>query len=219
MWDKRAGRLETFVRGGRILDVGAGTGAFLHTLSQSGRWQIDGTEISAQAAELALRRYDITLRQGALGAVALPASHYDVVTLWHVLEHVPDVHSTLTEVARLLKPGGLAMIAVPNESLGVRLPLVMARDRISGRADLRLMMGAPVPGDEIHLHHFSQRTLLRTIRGAGMTVRWVGVDDHYPRPSWKTDMKVRLGAAILRLTGVNCFPTMLVVADAGASTA
>jgi len=217
MWDKRARRLETFAQGGRILDIGAGTGAFLHRLAQGGGWQIDGTEISAQAVELARIHYGITLRHGPLGAIALPANRYDVITLWHVLEHVPDVRATLSEVARLLRPGGLAMIAVPNDSLAVRLPVVIARDAIrrSPRSNLRLMMGAPVPGDEIHLQHFSQTTLTRTVRRAGMAVRYVGIDDHYPNPTWKTDMKVRIGATLLRMTRTNCFPTILLVAETG----
>jgi ubiquinone/menaquinone biosynthesis C-methylase UbiE len=219
MWDKRARRLETFAQGGRILDIGAGTGAFLHKLAQGASWQIDGTEISAQAVKLASLHYGITLRHGALDAIDLPAEHYDVITLWHVLEHVPDARATLSEVARLLRPGGLAMIAVPNDSLAVRLPLVIARDAIRRplRSNLRLMMGAPVPGDEIHLHHFSQGTLMRTVRRAGMAVRYVGVDDHYPKPTWKTDMKVRVGATLLRMTRTNCFPTILLVAESRGS--
>jgi SAM-dependent methyltransferase len=215
MWAKRARRLETFARGGRVLDVGAGTGAFLHTLAQSGHWHLDGTEISAQAVELASLHYGITLRHGALADFDLPGQSYDVITLWHVLEHVPNVRTTLKEVARLLAPGGMAVIAVPNESLAVRLPLVMARRMVrqSRQADLRRMMGAPVPGEEIHLHHFSRGTLMQAAHRAGLAVRYVGVDDHYPKPTWKTDTKVRIGATVLRVTRINCFPTMLLVAE------
>jgi SAM-dependent methyltransferase len=216
MWEKRARRVETFARGGRILDVGAGTGAFLHTLVQSGGgWQIDGTEVSARAVELASLHYGIDLRHGALDAIDLPAELYDVITLWHVLEHVPDVRTTLTEVSRLLRPGGLAIVAVPNESLAVRLPVVIARDLVRHPlgANLRLMMGVPVPGEEIHLHHFSQGTLVQAVRRAGMVVRHLSVDDHYPKPTWKTDLKVRIGAALLRMTGTNFFPTMFLVAE------
>jgi SAM-dependent methyltransferase len=215
MWAKRARRLEAFARGGRVLDIGAGDGAFLHTLARTGRWQIDGTEISAQAVELASLQYHVALRQGALDDFQLPAQSYDVVTLWHVLEHVPDVHATLSETARLLTPGGIAVIAVPNESLAVRLPLVLGRGivRPSRRSDLRQMVGAPVPGEEIHLHHFSQGTLVRAVASAGLAVRYVGVDDHYPTPTWKTDLKVRVGATVLRLTRINCFPTVFLVAE------
>jgi 2-polyprenyl-3-methyl-5-hydroxy-6-metoxy-1,4-benzoquinol methylase len=217
MWDKRVSRLQRFAARGRLLDVGAGTGAFLDRLSRGGSWQVDGTEISTQATELASRHYGITLRQGQLGSLDLPESHYDVVTLWHVLEHVPDVGSTLRDVSRVLRPGGLAVIAVPNDSLLLRLPLAAARDTCcpssrTSRSNVRLMLGAPSPGDEIHLHHFSPRTLKRAVGRARLRVQYVGIDDHYPRPSWKTDAKIRVGTALVRIAGVNLSPTIFLVA-------
>jgi SAM-dependent methyltransferase len=215
MWEKRIRRVEEFVNGGRVLDVGAGTGEFLHGLSRSGRWQTDGTEISSRAVELAMRNHEIDLRLGAVADVNLPPDHFDLITLWHVLEHVPDVQGTLATVVAALKPGGIVFIAVPNDSLSVRVPLVMARDlvRRSGRSGLQMMMGSPMFGDEIHLQHFSQRSLIRAVRRAGLTICHLDVDDHYSRPTRKTNLKVRIGAAIQRLTQVNCFPTVLLVAE------
>lgn len=216
MWEKRIRRVERFATGGQALDVGAGTGAFLHGLSQTGRWQVEGTEISGHAVELASQRYGIELRHGALAEVDLPSDHFDLVTLWHVLEHVPDVRSTLETVVRIVKPGGVVVIAVPNDSIPVRAPIVWLRDalRRTDRSGLRLMMGAPVLGEEIHLQHFSSRSLARIVRRAGLKVRHLGVDDHYPLPQWKTDLKVRVGATLQKLTRVNFSPTILLVAEA-----
>lgn len=219
MWEKRIRKVERFTAGGRILDVGAGTGAFLHGLSKTGRWRIHGTEISGQAVELAASRYGIELRHGELADIDLPSDHYDLITLWHVLEHVPDVRATLATVVSALKPRGIVVIAVPNDSISVRVPLVIARDvvRRSDQSGLRIMMGSPVLGEEIHLQHFSQRSLVRTARRTGLKIRHLGVDDHYPKPSRKTDLKVRLGVTMQRLTRVNCFPTMLLVAEGQAA--
>ncbi len=215
MWAKRIRKVDRYTTGGRALDVGAGPGAFLHGLIETGRWEVDGTEISRQAVEIASSRYGIELRHGALGEVELAAGGYDLITLWHVLEHVPDVRATLADAVGALKPHGVLVIAVPNDSTSVRVPLVKARDAVrrSGQSGLELMMGPPVPGAEIHLQHFSRRSLIRALRRTGLNVLHVGVDDHYPKPTRKTDMKVGVGATVHRLTRLNLFPTMLVVAE------
>jgi SAM-dependent methyltransferase len=147
--------------------------------------------------------------------------------MWHVLEHVPHVQRTLSEVARLLRPGGVLIAAVPNDSTSVRLPLVMVRDAVRWTAMIRrpgrsyasgvdLMFGDPVPGHEIHLQHFSARTLKRSVARAGLNVGHMGIDDHYPQPDRRTAAKVALGRALLRATRINVSPTLFIVANRAA---
>ncbi|MBN1425180.1 class I SAM-dependent methyltransferase [Candidatus Fermentibacteria bacterium] len=106
---------------GRILDVGCGTGDFLAGMRDLG-WDVQGVEPNSHAAGYArtVNRLRVEERPFADGLFA-PES-FDVVTLWHVLEHVPDPAQTLGATARLLRRGGSAVITVPNvESWDARL--------------------------------------------------------------------------------------------------
>ncbi|WP_244593030.1 class I SAM-dependent methyltransferase [Pukyongia salina] len=94
---------------GSLLDIGAGTGAFLYAAKKNG-WKIDGVEPNEKARDLATEK----------GIELLPAlddienKQYDVVTLWHVLEHLPDLDNVVGKISDLVKPGGNLVIAVPN---------------------------------------------------------------------------------------------------------
>lgn len=97
---------------GRILDVGAGTGAFLNTM-QGAHWQIEGIEQDAFARNQSEQLYGIKTRM-ADDLFNLPGRSFDAITLWHVLEHVHDLHPYLSQFDNLLKKGGKLFIAVPN---------------------------------------------------------------------------------------------------------
>jgi len=94
---------------GNLLDIGAGTGDFL-VEAKKNNWQITGFEPSSKARNIALSK--------GLGLVEnikhLPDNSVDVITMWHVLEHVPDVEKEISELKRMLKPNGVIIIAVPN---------------------------------------------------------------------------------------------------------
>lgn len=94
---------------GRILDIGAGTGEFLSVAQQNG-WETIGVEPSDKAKQIAINKgvsFVETIAQ-------LEDHSFDVITMWHVLEHVPDLNHQLKELKRLLKPTGSLIIAVPN---------------------------------------------------------------------------------------------------------
>lgn len=94
---------------GRILDIGAGTGDFLLAARRRG-WEVFGAEPNNDARELALKK-GVELEERTS---IFPAQHFDVITMWHVLEHVPDLRVQILELERLLKPNGLLVVAVPN---------------------------------------------------------------------------------------------------------
>lgn len=102
----------TGLQKGAIADIGAGTGAFLHTLQQAG-WNIQGIEPDATARQRAGELYGLSL-DGPDQLSALATGHFDAVTMWHVLEHVHDLHGYIDTVKRIVKPGGKIIIAVPN---------------------------------------------------------------------------------------------------------
>jgi len=98
---------------GRLLDVGCATGVFLDGMRRRG-WRVWGVDINAKVAQYARERLGLDVFVGQLEEAAFPARSFDVVTLWDVLEHVPDPRRTLTEVARILRPGGLLVLSLPD---------------------------------------------------------------------------------------------------------
>jgi len=94
---------------GRILDIGAGTGDFLLVAKNNG-WQTIGVEPSEKAKEIAKNK-----GVSFVAATSELENHsFDVISMWHVLEHVPDLDKQIKELKRLLKPTGTLIIAVPN---------------------------------------------------------------------------------------------------------
>lgn len=103
---------KTAIRGGRILDIGAGTGHFLNYMKERG-WLVNGIEPGSAARNFALEAWKISLLDSDQ-LFHLPEKSFDAITLWHVLEHLPDPNSYLAAAAKLLKPHGKLIIALPN---------------------------------------------------------------------------------------------------------
>ena len=97
---------------GKLLDIGAGTGAFMSHMRSSG-WEVTGREPDAQARANANELYKLNLLPPD-GFYQIEPDTYDVITLWHVLEHVHDLHGYLEQLRKILKPHGKILIAVPN---------------------------------------------------------------------------------------------------------
>jgi len=92
-----------------VLDIGAGTGDFLKAAENYG-WNISGVEPNSKARQLALNK-NISL---AANIQEISDKRFDVITLWHVLEHLPDLDSDIQKFKQLLNPKGTLVIAVPN---------------------------------------------------------------------------------------------------------
>lgn len=97
---------------GKLLDVGAGTGAFLHTMKQA-NWDVLGLEPDNTAREVAQNKYAIQLL-APNELFSLSANQFDCITMWHVLEHVHNLHGYLEQYFQILKEEGRLVIAVPN---------------------------------------------------------------------------------------------------------
>ena len=94
---------------GNLLDIGAGTGDFLLTAKQNG-WNTIGVEPSEKAKGIAINK-GIKFSDSTQ---ELESHFFDVITMWHVLEHVPNLEIQIRELKRLVKPNGTIIIAVPN---------------------------------------------------------------------------------------------------------
>ena len=114
MWEMQAGYLHRFKQPpGRLLDVGCATGEFLNAARARG-WQVRGIELIEQSAQLARERYGLEVSTGMLETVDLAEDTYDAITMWDVLEHLPDPRKALEQCHWLLKRGGVVIFSIPN---------------------------------------------------------------------------------------------------------
>jgi len=97
---------------GKVLDIGCGVGDFLHAMQSQG-WDVTGIEPSDDARAIAEKRLGVSLLTPQDYA-SLPDHSFDLITLWHVFEHVRDLHPQVDEIQRLIKPNGRLIVALPN---------------------------------------------------------------------------------------------------------
>jgi SAM-dependent methyltransferase len=102
----------TRTRQGKLLDIGAGTGAFVGYMQERG-WEVTGLEPDETARRVALTDHRVELLDMDQ-LFSLPPDSFDAVTLWHVLEHVHDLHPYLERLKTLVRRSGRIFIAVPN---------------------------------------------------------------------------------------------------------
>ena len=96
-----------------VLDIGCGRGGFLKHLARMG-YECVGLERPGRAAELAAKVPGVTVRVGQLEKTTFSRGQFDVVTLWHVIEHVSDVRQTMALLPHILKKGGHLAVSLPN---------------------------------------------------------------------------------------------------------
>ncbi len=159
IWQRRMDRIERFKKKGRLLDVGCGLGMFLGEAKKRG-WHVFGTEVSEYARDYIKKSYGIEIFYGEFKESSFRDNFFDVVTFWHVLEHMPDPLGNLVRAWQVLKPQGLIVIAVPNINNYIfRIAYLCTKFRRFKIFSLQKR--------EIHLYHFSPYTLRKIIEKAG----------------------------------------------------
>ena len=98
---------------GALLDVGCGAGDFIRFMAENGKWRVFGIEPSAQAARRAAQISGGEVFCGRLEDATFAPHSFDVITMWHVMEHLYDPRGALDVLRRTLKPGGKLIVAVP----------------------------------------------------------------------------------------------------------
>jgi len=99
---------------GKLLDVGCGTGDFLKKC-QLGGWFVSGVEPNQKARSLAESKIGATNCHSSIEELLnLDRDTFDVISMWHVLEHIPDLYVYLTKIKTLLRSNGCLIVAVPN---------------------------------------------------------------------------------------------------------
>jgi len=135
---QRCKTIERLAQKGRILDVGCGRGDFLLLMKERG-WIPTGLELD-ERVERHGKSIGMDLRAGSLDSIKFPDSHFDAITFWHVFEHMRNPEWVLKECKRILKPGGVLLISVPN--------IASLQARFSGKHWFHL-------DPPFHLYHYS----------------------------------------------------------------
>ena len=112
-FSKHLSKIHEHAEIGKILDVGCATGFFLEVAKNEG-WDVYGVELSKFAANLARKKLGASIFNGFLEDSNFDNDFFDIITLFDLLEHVPSPHSFLSEVHRILKPGGKLLIVTPD---------------------------------------------------------------------------------------------------------
>ena len=102
-----------FKKGGRIIDIGCGDGCFLRYMKKN-NWEVFGVEISELASNYARKEVGLNIFTGELLDAKFPNEHFDVVTLWAVIEHLHNPLGILTEINRILRRDGLLIFNTQN---------------------------------------------------------------------------------------------------------
>lgn len=155
-FQRRLRRLEQFVtRKGTALDVGCAAGFFLAEAQARG-WQVEGLDVSTFAVNYTRDRFGFPAQQGSFTDLDFPHAPYDLITLWDVIEHVPDPQAYIKRAAELLGSGGVIALATPDV------------DSIPAHLTGKRWVGYKL--SEEHLYYFSRKTLSRMLNDAGFEV-------------------------------------------------
>lgn len=109
---KKLQLISKYYKTGKILDIGCGTGEFLN-ICKSAKWNTIGIEPDADARKKAIENYGLDVKVES-EIKDLESESFDIISMWHVLEHVPRLNERIKDLKRLLKPNGIIIIAVPN---------------------------------------------------------------------------------------------------------
>ena len=135
---------------GSLLDIGCGTGDFLSFANKKG-WKVIGTEPNEKARSIAQAKvldiYEDTNK--------LSSGQFDVITMWHVLEHVPNLEAYIKELYRLLSEGGVLIVAVPNFK------------SFDAKFYKQFWAAYDVPR---HLWHFSKKSIVTLFKGGNFNL-------------------------------------------------
>lgn len=203
MWLRRVARITQRLKSGRVLDISAGVGTAVHLLNEAG-FQCSGTEISSEAVVRAQQLYGIYLQHCYPDSIKLPDESLDALMMWHVFEHLPFPGSSLRFLADKVKRNGFLFIAVPNNSTHRLLTRPKYWFATRNERLEYLIPDAPYHKTfaEIHLIHFTPRSLRNIVESAGFRVLELGIDNISLNPSPMKDIKYWIRNLLARNVGL-----------------
>jgi len=161
----------------RLLDVGCGFGGFVAAMRERG-WDAEGVDLSPAVVAAAANR-GLPVRLGTLEGLQVECGGYDAVTMFYVLEHLPDPLAALETAWRLLSGGGTILVRVPHTTPIVRLLAPVG-------------LGGALYDPPFHLFDFSPVVLQRLLRRAG----FVDIRTFPGKPTVPARLGARVAAAL-----------------------
>jgi len=221
LWKRRIKKLRPYSTPGSLLDIGTGIGQFLHLARPFFR-EVHGTEVSESAVRVAKEKYALDILHGAIDKLPLAPNSFDNISLFHVLEHVPDPGRLIETCRSLLRPQGTLFIAVPNDVLAWTSALKKFGKKL-GFAPFEKFspaLGIPKAGNsrEIHLSHFTPPVLRQLLETRGFSMVSESIDPYYVAAGLKGFLHAGyylLHRARLKFFTVNRYDTIFMVARKG----
>ncbi|MEJ8569415.1 class I SAM-dependent methyltransferase [Elongatibacter sediminis] len=180
LWEKRLQLILRHMQSGNLLDIGTGDGFFLQFAKR--HFDTQATEISKTGVRQA-QAHGHRVHHGQLADFPDRYQNFDVITLWHVLEHVPAPRLLMKDIRHRLTPNGIVAVAIPNELT----PILRDRVKRTRKSPAeRHSLGQLAFGEEIHLTHFTPAVFKAFLRQLGFRILDFGIDDvHVDRPARK----------------------------------
>ena len=218
LWIRRLKLLKKKKQNGRLLDVGTGIGQFLYYASND--FDVYGTEVSKSAISIAKEKYNLNILYGELENIDFKNLKFDIITLFHVLEHVPDPVSTVLSVKKLLAEDGIVVIAIPNEIEGVRWRIGRSiKSLIFNKRFSRYGIPKITLDDtqgEIHLSYFTRSSIKYLLERTGFEIIEDTLDPYYVadgRIKYILHTLYHYNCLIIKkILSVNVYDTMWIVA-------
>ena len=199
LWKKRLKDIIRYKDSGKLLDVGCGDGIFLRLAKRY--FNCEGTEISEFACKYVNEKYNLKVYNGEIKDLNLPEKSYDIITMWHVLEHMRDPLSNLKKASVLLKEDGLIVIEVPNLNAYFERFIYFL---------IKLKKEPLYTERENHLFFFSPETLKKILRKVNFRIL-----SSYPEISqiyFKKKFVEYIGKIFYLMTKINLGSTIRVIA-------
>jgi 2-polyprenyl-3-methyl-5-hydroxy-6-metoxy-1,4-benzoquinol methylase len=149
-----------YVQKGKILDVGCSVGCLLNLAGKNG-WVAVGTELSKDTAAIGREKYGLTIAASSFDDFKHEGPLFDVISMWDVIEHLPDPGAAARKVYSLLNPGGLFILSTPNiDGAFPKLSYYISK----------IIKRWPHPEPPHHLFQFSATTLSHLLRQANFSL-------------------------------------------------
>lgn len=219
LWRRRVKKMNRVGKAGSLLDVGTGIGQFLH--HASGYYsECCGTEVSESAIKIAKEKYNLSILNGEVTQIQFGKDQtFDNITLFHVLEHVPNPRQVIECCSSLLKKDGILIVAVPNEitSTKTRIKRLLSwlgikKFGLVGKYGLpKLVLDGSLK--EIHLSHFTPQVLEKFLKKMGFEIIENSLDPYYVASGFRSmfhRVYYTVSSFILWVSGKNIYDTIWV---------